>query len=363
MFSSLGWIWEAGMTRRIGLAALAALLLASGGARAGEASVGELIGLSPVEVRTRLTGAPADTPLARGFEVARDGGADAYFTLDDLVADPRALHRRMLQRTHGDEPYDPDVPFCRSRLGSEPRPPATGDPVLAFRGGRLAAVLRPARTTPRSPAPSIDDRKAYERWIRQTSIGPFQTGFGQLPLEDGAGFLGRWEAGRLTASERLSVDCAPLPRRPPITAPTKRRPLNNSDMQGLALLPFAVQLPGMNRDRARAREQGAATLAGLSLGQRLPQDPRALAASREGLRWHGSTRPGYGVLTIDLGGGRTRNLSDARDAVLVGVRDGTVAWISPPDGAGPRANLLCIDAQGLAGAPRPGCHGWGNYRP
>ncbi|MDG2531699.1 hypothetical protein [Caulobacter endophyticus] len=351
------------MRGRIGLAAALAVLLASSGARAGEAAVGELIGLSPVEVRARLTGAGADTPLPRGFEVARDGGADAYFTLDDLVADPRARHRRMLQRTHGDEPYDPEVPVCRSGLASAQRPSAAGDPVLAFREGRLAAVLRPARTPPRPPAPSLDDRKAYERWIRQTSVGPFQTGFGQLPLEDGAGFLGRWEAGRLALSERLAVDCAPLPRRPPIAVASKRRALNNSDMQGLALLPFAVKLPGMNRDRARAREQGAAMLAGLSVGARLPQDPRAFARSHEGLRWHASGRPGYGVLTVDLGGGRTRNLSDARDAVLVGVQDGTVAWISPPAGAGPGAGLLCVDAEGLAGAPRPGCHGWGMYRP
>ncbi|KSB90955.1 hypothetical protein AS593_12430 [Caulobacter vibrioides] len=352
------------MTRRIGLAtALAALLLAPSGAEAGEAAVGDLIGLSPVEVRARLTGAPADMPLARAFEVVRDGGTDAYFTLDDLVADPRALHRRMLQRTHGDEPYDPDVPICRSRLASDPRPPAVGDPVLAFRDERLAAVLRPARRPPRPPGPSMDDRRAYERWIRQAPAGPFQAGFDQLPLEDGSGFLDRWEAGRLARSDWLSVDCAPLPRRPPIAPSARRRSLDSSDMQGLALLPFAVQLPGMNRDRAQARRQGAATLAGLSVGRRLPQDPKTLSRRREGLRWHASARPGYGVMTVDLGGGKTRNLSDARDAALVGVQDGMVVWISPPDGAGPRASLLCVDAKGLAGTPRPGCHGWGNYRP
>ena len=39
-------------------------------------------------------GAPARTPLPRGFEVAGDGGADVYFTLDDLVADHGALRRQ-----------------------------------------------------------------------------------------------------------------------------------------------------------------------------------------------------------------------------------------------------------------------------
>lgn len=134
-------------------------------------------------------------------------------------------------------------------------------------------------------------------------------------------------------------------------------------MQGLALLPFAVKLPAMNRDRERARELGAATLAGLSVGRRLPGDSQAFARGQDGLRWHGSARPGYGVLTIDLGGWKSRNLSDKRDAALVGVEGGVVTWISPPGGAGPDAGLLCVDAEGQAGAPRTGCWGWGNYRP
>lgn len=348
---------------RIGLAAALALL-AVDGARAGEATVGDLIGLTPVEVRAKLTDASAQTPLPRGFEVAGDGGADVYFTLDDLVADPGALRRQAAWRTYGDEARGPEAPVCRSRLASEPRDLTIGDPVLAFRDGRLAAVLRPARERARAPAPPMAERKAYERWVRQRRAGPFLAGFGQLPLEDGAGFLERWEAARLPAPERLSVDCAPPPPppRPAIVRPARRRSLDESDMQGLALLPFAVKLPAMNRDRARAREQGAQTLAGLAVGQRLPQDPKAFAR-RDGLRWHASARPGYGVLTIDLGGWKSRNLSDKRDAVLVGVENGVVAWISPPGGAGPDAGLLCVDAEGLAGTPRPGCWGWGNYRP
>lgn len=349
------------MRERIGLAAALALLSATGAA-AGEAAIGDLIGLTPVEVRARLTGAPAETPLTRGFEVMGEGGMNAYFTLDDLVADPAALRRRAAWRTHGEVSSDRDASVCRARLGAEARDLVVGDPVLAFRDGRLAAVLRPARPLAKSPAPPHEDRKAYERWIRQAPLGPFQARFGQLPLEDGAGFLGRWEAARLGGSDRLLVDCAPPPALPAVARPAKRPPLNESDMQGLALAPFAIRLPAINRDRARARERGAATLAGLSVGQRLPRDP-ALYARQDGLRWHGSARPGYGVLTVDLGGGKTRNLSDMRDAALVGVENGMVAWISPPGGAGPSAGLLCIDAQGLAGTPRPGCQGWGIYKP
>ncbi|AYV45317.1 hypothetical protein CFHF_03060 [Caulobacter flavus] len=349
------------MRERIGLAAALALLSATG-ATAGEAAIGELIGLTPVEVRARLTGAPAATPLTRGFEVARDGGTDAYFTLDDLAADPAALRRRAAWRTHGEVSSDAGAPVCRSRVVAEPRDLTVGDPVLAFRDGRLTAVLRPARPGLRPPAPPHENRKAYERWIRQASLGPFQARFGQLPLEDGVGFLGRWEAARLDGSDRLLVDCAPPPALPAVVRPAKRPPLNESDMQGLALAPFAIRLPAINRDRARARDRGAATLAGLSVGQRLPRDV-GLHARRDGLRWHGSARPGYGVLTVDLGGGKTRNLSDMRDAALVGVEDGVVRWISPPGGAGPGAGLLCVDAEGLAGTPRPGCQGWGIYRP
>jgi len=357
------------MSRRIGFsAALAGLLVLASGASqaaAGEAAIGDLIGLAPVEVRARLTGAPSETPLTRGFEVAHGGGTDVYFTLDQLVADPRRLRQQAVWRTYGDGPLDPEAPICRSRLASGAGEPGKGDPVLAFRDGRLAAVLRPVRTAagPRPPAPPLEDRKAHERWVRQSRPSPFAPAFGQLPLEDGRGFLGRWSKDAADPADRLSAACAPGPR-PPVVGKSARRPgLSNSDMQGLALLPFAVKLPAMNRDRERARERGAAILAGLSVGQRLPRDPKAFARDQDGLRWHASNRPDYGVLTIDLGGWKSRNLSDKRDAVLVGVEDGVVTWISPPGGAGPHAGLLCVDGEGLAGAPRPGCWGWGNYKP
>ncbi|MBI1686159.1 hypothetical protein [Caulobacter hibisci] len=348
------------------MAALATTLLAASAAQAlaGEATIGELVGLTPAQVRARLTGAPADTPMERGFEVAEDGGTTAYLTLDQLLSDPRQARQRAVWRTYGEAPRDPETPVCRSRLASGPATLTVGDPVLAFRDGRLAGALRPARRAAKPPAPSLDDREAYFRWTRQATPSPFVAAFGQLPLEDGEAFLGRWSRGRLDPAERLSVDCAPLPR-PVIAAPAKDRVrgLTHSDMQGLALLPFAVKLPGMNRDRARARERGAATLAGLAVGMRLPQGPAAFARGQDGLRWQASARPGYGVLTIDLGGWPTRNLSDKRDAALVGVHDGVVEWISTPDSPGPPANLLCIDAQGQAGEPRRGCHGWGIYRP
>lgn len=352
------------MRGRIGLAAaLAGLLALASQAAAGEAAVGDLIGLSPVEVRARLTGAPMQAPLTRGFEVADGGGTDAYFTLDQLVADPRRLRQQAIWRTHGDGAFDPEASICRTRLASGPDGSSRGDPILAFRDGRLAAVLRPAPASPRSSAPSIKDRKAYARWVRQAGPSPFATAFGQLPLEDGRGFLGRWSQDVAGPGDRLSAACAPGSRPPIVGKPVRRRGLDNSDMQGLALLPFAVKLPGMNRDRQRAREQGAATLAGLGVGQRLPMDPKAFARGQDGLRWHGSARATYGVLTVDLGGWKSRNLSDKRDVALVGIEDGVVIWISPPGGAGPDARLLCIDGEGQAGAPRPGCWGWGNYRP
>ncbi|PLR28010.1 hypothetical protein SGCZBJ_06605 [Caulobacter zeae] len=355
------------MRGRIGLsAALAGLLVLATGASqaaAGEAAIGDLIGLSPVEVRTRLTGAAAQAPLTRGFEVADGGGTDAYFTLDQLVSDPRRLRQQAIWRTHGDGPFDPEAPICGARLASALGDRVVGDPVLVFRDGRLAAVLRPAPASPRPSAPSIEDRKAYERWVRQARPSPFAAAFGQLPLEDGRGFLARWSKDAAEPGDQLSAACAPGSRPPTVGKSAGRRGLSNSDMQGLALLPFAVKLPAMNRDRERAREQGAATLAGLSVGQRLPTDPKAFARGQYGLRWHGSTRPDYGVLTVDLGGWKSRNLSDKRDAALVGIEDGVVAWISPPGGVGPGAGLLCVDGEGQAGAPRPGCWGWGNYRP
>lgn len=351
------------MSRRIGLfAALAGLLSLAGGASqavAGEAAVGELLGLSPVEVRARLTGAPAQTPLTRGFEVGDAGGTDAYFSLDQLVADPRRLRQQAIWRTYGDGPFDPEAPICRAGLASD-----GGDPVLVFRDGRLMAVLRSAAAAePRAPAPPMQDRKAYERWVRQSRLTPFTARFGQLPLEDGRAFLGRWSRDAAEPSDRLSATCEAGARPSTAGKPARRAGLTNSDMQGLALLPFAVKLPAMNRDRERAREQGAATLAGLAVGMRLPKDPKAFARQGEGMRWHPSARPDYGVLTIDLGGWKSRNLADKRDAALVGVEEGVVAWIAPPASAGPGANLLCVDAEGQAGAPRPGCWGWGNYRP
>lgn len=352
-------VWAAAM--------LCAPMLWSGAAwaqaPAGSVALSDLIGLGPAEVRARLADVDAGWPIQPMFEIAAPEGILSFITLDQLMIDPVTARHLAMYRTYADAvPWEPHVE-CRAAAQQDERAPTAGVMVvLMFRGGRLAGGFGAPPDTERPP-PTMDPKVAQERQ-RHPPVSPFTAHAGDLPLEDGVAFLSRWTRPPLAPGVRLSAACAPAP--PP--APIRRAPrhgLDASDWQGLSLLPFAVGLPAMNHQREEARVRGQALLQSLHVGDRLPASADRFAAQHPGVRAYGANG-GYWVLSIDLGGYPTRNLSNFKDAALVGVRGDVIAWIAPPSGldvVGPRPSLLCIDADGVAGTPRRGCHGWGQFIP
>lgn len=321
-----------------------------------------LTGLDPTAVRARLANVPADWPVPPAFQMATPDGLLTFITAYDLMMDPVLAQRMAVFRTHGDLIPSSTYLECKETLarngGSQEQASSV---VLMFRNGRLEGAFQPIEATS-PPAPSFSDRKAEMAYVRRPVSSPFIARFGELPLEDGLGFLSRWTKTALSPHDKLSASCSP-PSPPPVHAPSRRHELTASDMQGLALLPFAVTLPAKNRQRVAARQQGAALTASLHVGEMLESSPREFAADHPGVRFYPAKDGDYGVLTIDMGGYPGRNLTNFNDATVVGVRSGRVEWASPPSLFGPSDALLCLDERGVPNTARAGCSGWGHFSP
>ena len=325
--------------------------------------IADLAGLDPAAVRARLAKVPLDWPIPPAFQIATPDGLMTFVTVSDLMMDPVLAQRLAVFRTAGDPV--PTGPYlqCKevlTRDGGSPEP--GGAIVLLFRDGRLESALQHLDSyAPRPPVPSPSDRKATLAYIRQPVSSPFIAHFGELPLQDGAAFLSRWPTAALAPDDRLSAACSPPPPHAIISSP--HHGLDASDMQGLALLPFAVTLPAKNRQRVAARRDGAALLASLRVGEMLGAAPQDFAAGHPGVRAYPADRGDYVVLSIDLGGYPGRNLTNFNDAALVGVERGRIEWEAPPASFGPHAALLCLDDHGVPNTPRRGCSGWGHFSP
>lgn len=322
--------------------------------------ISELVGLSPAEMRGRLADIDPAWPIQPMFQVATPDATLSFITVDDLMLDPALAHLLAVFRTRGDPgPWTPYV-GCHIQFEPEGGPSKPGNlVVLAFRDGRLAAALaQPPADSVALPAPTAEAIRAYQRRPRSS---PFIGQHGELPLQDGAAFLSRWGRAPLAAGDRLSVACAPAKPPRPIPHP-QHRGLEASDMQGLALAPFAVGLPAMNHRRKEARAHGHDLLASLKVGDLLAAPAERFAAQQAGVNVY-AAGTGYAVLAIDLGGYPSRNLSNFRDFALVGVRDQRIEWIAPPSSIGPSPSLLCLDDKGIPGTPRRGCHGYGEFSP
>jgi hypothetical protein len=233
--------------------------------------------------------------------------------------------------------------------------------IFVFRNGHLEGAFQPIYPPP-PLAPPATDRAAIVAYARQPVTSLFIARFGELPLEDGLGFLSRWTKAALLPADELSAACAPAAP-PPARTRAPHHALDASDMQGLALLPFAISLPGMNHQRVAARREGAEVLAALRVGDTLATAPAKFAAAHPGVRSYPAKAGDYAVLTIDMGAYPGRNLSNSNDSALVGVRRGRIEWISPPASFGPRGELLCLDDHGVPNTPRRGCSGWGQFAP
>jgi hypothetical protein len=324
--------------------------------------ISDLAGLDPATVRARLATVPADWPIPPAFQVTTSDGVMTLITVSDLMMDPVLAQRLAAFRTHGDDAPGGPYLLCRTFLtknGGSQEP--AGSVVLMFRNRRLDAVIQPIEVVA-PPAPSFSDRKAELAYIRRPVSTPFIAQFGELPLEDGLGFLSRSPKTALAPDDRLSADCSPPPP-PRRVSPARREGLSASDMQGLALLPFAISLPAKNHQRVVARRDGPALLASLHVGEALGAASEKFAADHPGVRAYSAAQGDYAVLSLDLGAYPGRNLTNLNDAALVGVRHGRIEWIAPPAGFGPHAWLLCLDQHGVPNTPRRGCSGWGHFSP
>ncbi len=324
--------------------------------------VSALTGLELAAVRARLSDVPVNWPDPPVFQVATATGQLSFVTVGELMTDPVLAQRMANFRTHGDPVQFTPYLKCEQvllRKGGSPEPASSV--VLVFLNGRLDAAFQPIEAA-RPSTPALSDQKAMLAYIRRPQTSPFVANLGELPLEDGLGFLSRWTGSALSPSDALSNACAKVSQ-PLATAPPRGHALDASDMQGLALLPFSAALPLKNQQRVAARKTGAALMASLRLGELLGAPPQKFAARHTGVRAFLAKSGDYAVLSIDMGGYPGRNLTNFNDATLIGVRSGSIEWISPPTPSGPGAPLLCLDGNGVPNTPRAGCTGWGHFSP
>lgn len=298
------------MKRALRLAAALVLLAWPDGGRAQPVSrehivvVRDLIGRSPLEVQRKLVGLDIDWPRQMDFELATARGVLSFATLEDNLRDPGAARFSTQSRTRTEGP-----PMSMTSCGNIG--PLYGNGVLLmYRNGKLDRVW--------SPPPS--------GWLDASVY----SAPGKLPLEDGEAFMTRWGRKPLDAQMELTIECQTLELRrgPRPRAESKQEFLSASDMQGLALMPFAVTLPFMNSSRARHQRAGAALYQQLAPGYRAPGGLKAFLRGRSGVDVIKGTSPGYVVLRINMGGGPTRNLSNFEDFAMVGVRNDLVEWRS-----------------------------------
>jgi hypothetical protein len=348
------------------LAMFLAVLLASPAALAASpellsdrvVAVGELIGLTPGEVRTRISAAPADWPWRPALEMAEPGGGTVSFIqLYPLLQDP-ALREHLARFIAGQRVGPPPAHIACETLSDTAggAPKGAGPLWLMFRDGRLAQVLETGPPTARDPEiqGSVKDRpKSFGEMARLPIASPYPVDLGDLPLADGLGFLTRWRQVPAAASTRIRVRCG----RQAEPGPLRRTPTRLSDYnpQGLVGLPFVPAMPFINAHRRKAAEHGAAAMAALRLGEPAPGGADEFAKTHAGVRVLPGREPGYAVLAINVGALAGNQLENTDQVALAGLRDGRVAWIASD--AGWLTLTLCLDQHGVRSAVRPGCKG------
>ena len=253
-------------------------------------------------------------------------------------------------------------PNCSLRMDPQP-PMLTSWPILVFRGGRMVGAVRLSPPRP-IPGPSFrDGPQALNAYMRAPLQNVAVAAAGELPLQRGV------EAFLAALGPPLPEDAGFVrvcrPRLPPrvVTPGVRSAPDTAGLMQGLALLPFAVALPGLNAERRRARDEGPRTLAEIHLGDRLEGGGDGFAARHRGV--FAESRDDYAVLVINMGAAESNNLSRMNSAAFVGLRGGRVEWILPSQGwpYGLLGIGLCESADRRPTSRRRGCTDYGYFSP
>jgi hypothetical protein len=266
--------------------------------------VRDLIGLSPAQVQNRLSGLDNNWPKVMSFELATARGLLSFAVLTDYLQDTASMEIRARGRNRAMGPGMPKVwSECTVRTDDDD----AYDTLLMFRDGKLEGV-----------------------WSKRdaTADGASAPAPGQLPLEDGEAFMSRWGRTLVNKDSAMTVRCVKhesVSDRP-LASRQAQDGLSASDFQGVALLPFAVELPFMNASRIANKRRGVALYEHLGPGYPLPGGLTSFLSGHAVANVFRGRDQNYVILKIDLGAYEGRNLSNSNDYGLIGVRDGVVRW-------------------------------------
>ncbi len=266
-------------------------------------------------------------------------------------------------------PPTPEGWSCGTRfVGSDGEPLQRIAGVFAVaRNGQVSDWITARRPESRARAPGESFSAHLRASIVEGHDPVLSVTPGRLPLSDADGFLSRRPDLKIPADAVLTHACQPMPPLPTFTG--RRDPAGFDSaglMQGLALLPFAWQLNGLNAERREALVAGPALYARMQLGQVMPGGGQGFARANRGVRRYADAAdPGYEVLAINLGDEPSNNLSRQNRTALIGVRDGRVVWLADGTAAGGLGlvSALCIDDRRRSRAYRSGCTDFGFYSP
>ncbi len=313
--------------------------------------IADLLGLSPQAVAIAV-GAPA--PEVEPLRIVENGRSIAIY--------PGNTFR----------PRTPEALQCATQVvETTDRPPFSGTEIarwslsvrarFIFEDERLVAV-RGSTDFASSPPPVTRDRRAITDHYRQAGgVSEWSIAPGYLPLSEGAAFVDR-VSGRVPVGAVLATSCR---SRPVPASPTQPARFDSTGfLQGLALLPFAWTLPGLNAERDRDAREGPALLAAVRPGDLLPGGVASLVRDRPGTElYRDATDADYGIVVVSVGSSDRRNLARRFDVGMIGIRGDRVIWTASPEMVDALAlkPSLCTGRDGRLGNVRRGCTRTGTF--
>jgi hypothetical protein len=262
----------------------------------------ELIGLSPAETQRKLSGLSVSWPAPMDLEVLEPDGLHSFVDLNHFLADDESGNTLSRGRS-GRDFRALGFSQCAAAYAGDPTGVGALLDTLEFRNGRLIGL-----------------------WRGPPEDGTFHA---KATLEDGPDFTSHWGRSAVSPATSLFVQCTRhdfVATNGQSTTPATQ---GGNYLQAIAMLPFAVLLPGLNAKREAAMRKGGAAFTELRPGVRLALGATAFAATHRFVVAHRGADPSYALLEIDLGEDPSSNLTYSPQIGAAGVRNGQVIWRSP----------------------------------